>query len=79
MTCELEEYEIHDLACYVRGLRPDILVNMNYYKTSQEEYLEAIRVERMLRRSRKQQCRQRAHIVERLFAGEDNPTLVRYK
>eukprot|EP00268_Persea_americana_P068048 TRINITY_DN9429_c0_g1_i9.p1 TRINITY_DN9429_c0_g1~~TRINITY_DN9429_c0_g1_i9.p1 ORF type:complete len:208 (-),score=37.91 TRINITY_DN9429_c0_g1_i9:651-1274(-) len=30
----------------------------------------------MLRRSRKQQCRQRAHIVQRFFAREDNPTLV---
>ena len=50
--------------------------NMNYCKTSQEAYLEALRVERMLRRSRMQQCQRRANVVERLFPGEDNPTLV---
>ena len=45
---ELEEDEIHDLARYVQGLRSDILENMNYCKSSQEAYLEAIRVERIL-------------------------------
>ena len=50
-TCELGEDEMHDLAHHVKGLRPDILENMNYCKTSQEAYLKAIRVEHMLRRS----------------------------
>ena len=49
--CELEEDEIHDLVRYIRGLRPNILENMNFCKTSQEAYLEAFRVEHMLRRS----------------------------
>lgn len=54
--CELDEDETHDLVRYVSGLKPDIVDNMNYGKTSQEAYLEAIRVERMLRRSQRQQC-----------------------
>ena len=48
--CELEENERHDLARYVHGLRPDILENMTYCKTSQKAYLEAIRVEHMLKK-----------------------------
>ena len=73
--CELEEDAIHDLDRYVRGLIVDIVENLNYCKTIQDAYLEALRVERMLRRSRMQQFRQRAHVVERLFVGEDNLTL----
>ena len=64
------------MARYFIGLRPDTVENMNNCKTSPEAYLEAFRVERMLRRSRMQQCRPRAHVVEKLFTGEDNPTLV---
>ena len=53
-------------------------------KTSQEAYLKAFLVEHMLRRSHMRQCkpkerksqRPRAHVVERLFAGEENPTRV---
>ena len=76
MTCKLEEDETCDLARYVQGLRPNILENMNYCKTNQEAYLEALCVERLLRRSRMQQCRQRTHAVERLFTREDNPIIV---
>ena len=47
--CELEEDEIHDLVRYIQGLRPDILENMSFCKTSQEAYLEAFRIEHMLR------------------------------
>ena len=49
--CKLEEDETHDLVRYIQGLRLDILENMNFCKTSQEAYLEAFRVEHMLRRS----------------------------
>eukprot|EP00268_Persea_americana_P014206 TRINITY_DN16298_c2_g2_i6.p1 TRINITY_DN16298_c2_g2~~TRINITY_DN16298_c2_g2_i6.p1 ORF type:complete len:103 (-),score=12.38 TRINITY_DN16298_c2_g2_i6:100-408(-) len=82
-TCKLEEDETHDLVHYFKGLRPDILENMNNYKTSQEAYLEAFRVERMLRRSYMQQCssedrksqqRPRAHVVERLFVEDKTHT-----
>ena len=51
--CKLVEDERHDLARYVQGLRPEILENMTYCKTSQEVYFEAIRVERMHRKSRR--------------------------
>ena len=53
---ELEEGATNDLAHYVRGLTLDIVENMNYCKTSQEAYLKAIWVERMLKKSRMQQC-----------------------
>ena len=50
--CVLEEGKIHDLICYIRGLRPDIIENMNYCQSIQEAYRVAICVEHMLTRSR---------------------------
>lgn len=38
----LEESEIHDLDCYIRGLRLYLLENRNFCKTIQEVYIEAI-------------------------------------
>ena len=72
--CELKEDEIHDLARYVQGLRPDILKNMNYYKTSQEASLEAIRAEYMLRKSCmcQSQCQEKKYTAKTksLYCGE---------
>ena len=50
-VCELEQNELHDLNRFIRGWRPNILQNMNYCKTIHDAYWEAIRVERMLKRS----------------------------
>ena len=61
--CNLKEGTTHDLSRYVKGLRPDIVENMNHCNNGQEAYLKAFRVERMLRRSRMRQCRPRAHVV----------------
>ena len=65
--CKLKEGTTHDLPHYVKGLRPDIMENMNHCNNNNEAYLEAFRVERMLRRSHMRQCQPRAHVVERLF------------
>ena len=48
----LYESELHDLICFMRGINPDIRENMNYYKTIQEAYKEAILVEHLLKWSR---------------------------
>lgn len=38
----LEESKVHDLDCYIRGLRLYLLENRNFCKTIQEVYIEAI-------------------------------------
>ena len=62
VKCELEEKEIHDFVHYIGGLQPNILENMIYCQTSEEAYLEAFRVERMLRRSHMQQSQFQIHV-----------------
>ena len=47
----LEDDEEHDLISFVRGLRLDIMENMNDCTTVHEAYWEAIQVECMLKRS----------------------------
>ena len=47
----MEDDEEHDLISFVRGLRPNIVERMSDCKTIHEGYWEAIRVERMLKRS----------------------------
>ena len=54
-ACGMEDAEGHDFISFVRGLRPDIVERMTDCKTIHEAFWEAIRVERMLKRS---------HIVE---------------
>ena len=54
-ACGMEDDEEHDFISFVRSLRPDIVKRMTDYKTIHEVFWEAIRVERMLKRS---------HIVE---------------
>ena len=49
--CGLEDDEEYDLINFVRGLRPEIVEQMNDSKNIHEAYWEAIRVERMLKRS----------------------------
>ena len=49
--CALDESPTHDLAQSIRGLRPDILENMNHSNTIQEAYSEAIHAEHTLRQS----------------------------
>ena len=56
--CALEDDEIHNLVCYIRCLRP-ILENMNCCNTSQEAYIEAFRVEHMLKMSHMLKSRMR--------------------
>lgn len=41
----------HDLARYIKGLRPEILENMNHYNTIQKAYSGAIRVKHTLQQS----------------------------
>ena len=78
---ELEQTEPHDLNSFLRGLRPNILQDMNDCKNIHEPYWEAIRVEHMLKRSRlrKAKCQEKRSlqttksiVVEPL--AEDNKT-----
>ena len=50
-ACGMEDDEEHDLISFVRGLRPNIVERMSDCKTIHEAYWEAIRMERMLKRS----------------------------
>ena len=85
ILCGLWESNKNNGARYIKGLRPSIRAKVNFCETIPEAYKEAIRVEHMLRKSRmcQSQCqerkiqqRSRAHVVERLIPGEDNPTIV---
>lgn len=54
-ACGMEDDEERDFISFVRGLRPDVVKRMTDCKTIHEAFWEAIRVERLLKRS---------HIVE---------------
>lgn len=45
--CALNESSTHDLAHYIRGLRPNRWENMNYCPKIQEAYAEALHVEQI--------------------------------
>ena len=64
--CGLEDDEEHELISFIRGLRPEIVEKMNDTKNIHEAYWEAIRVERMLKRS---------HLVE-VTPPEEKPSHV---
>ena len=51
-ACGMEDDEEHDFISFVRGLRPDMVERMTDCQTIHEAFWEAIRVERILKRSR---------------------------
>ena len=68
-ACGMEDDEEHDFISFVRGLRPDIVERMTDCKTIHEAFWEAIRVERMLKRS---------HIVEVTPLAEKSSHVIDY-
>lgn len=82
-----DESPTHDLACYIKGLRPDVWEKLKVCQTVQEAYKKAIRVEHMLRWSHMRQFTSQneksqqkiTHIVETHFAKRDNPKLVNHR
>jgi len=50
-ACGMKDDEEHDFISFIRGLRPDIVERMTDCKTIHKTFWEAIRVERILKRS----------------------------